>query len=81
MRLRILQFAFEAADGALIGVVNRGLRHGPLGAAVDPTLIYFRTTPVFEAPAGPHEWLARHIFVATGKRHPDGVLIRFFVVR
>ncbi len=83
------RYTIEAADGTLIGVVNRGLRHGPpdemaklaAGEAVDPSLIYFRTTPVFEAPAGPHEWLARHIFVATGRRHPDGVLTRFFVVR
>lgn len=51
------------------------------GEAVDPALIYFRTTPVFEAPAGPHEWLARRIFVATDQRHPDGVPIHFFVVR
>ena len=35
----------------------------------------------FEATVGPHGWLARHIFVATGQRHPDGVLIRFVVVR
>ena len=83
------RYTIEAADGTLIGVVNRGLRHGPpellarlaAGEVVDPSLIYFRTTPVFEAPAGPHEWLALHIFVATGQRHPDGVLIRFFVVR
>ena len=74
------RYTIEAADGTLIGVVNRGLRHGP-PAAVDPALIYFRTTPVFEAPAGPHAWLSRHIFVATGQRHPEGVLIRVFVVR
>lgn len=83
------RYTIEAADGTLIGVVNRGLRHAPpevnarlaAGEAVDPALVYFRTTPVFEAPSGPHEWLSRHIFVATGQRHPDGVLIRFFVVR
>lgn len=83
------RYTIEADDGTLIGVVNRGLRHGPpevlarlnAGEAVDPGLIYFRTTPVFEAPEGPHGWLARHIFVATGQRDRDGVLIRFFVVR
>ena len=50
------------------------------GEAVDPSLIHFRTTPGFEAPAGPHGWLSRHIFVAIGQRHPEGVLIQFFVV-
>lgn len=83
------RYTIEAEDGTLIGVVNRGLRHGPpdlmaslaTGEPYNPTLIYFRTTPVFEAPFGPHGWLARHIFVATGQRDPAGVLIRFFVVR
>ncbi|MBU6499894.1 MAG: DUF3237 domain-containing protein [Rhodospirillales bacterium] len=82
------RYTLQAEDGTFIGVVNRGLRHGPpevmarllAGERVDPALIYFRCTPVFEAPAGRHEWLARHIFLATGERHPDGVLIRFFVV-
>ena len=74
------RYTIQASDGTLIGVVNRGLRHAPPGV-VDPALVYFRTTPVFEAPEGPHGWLARHIFVATGERHEDGVLIRFFVVR
>jgi len=36
---------------------------------------------VLEAPAGAHDWMNRHIFVCTGERHPNGVLIRFFVVR
>ena len=50
------------------------------GGAVDPALVYFRTTPVFEAPAGPHEWLTRHVFVGSAERHPDGVRLRFFAV-
>jgi len=51
------------------------------GEAVDPALIYFRGSPVLEAPEGTHGWLNRHVFVCTGQRHPNGVLIRFFVVR
>jgi hypothetical protein len=82
------RYTLQAADGTYIGVVNRGLRHGPpevmarlaAGERVDPALIYFRCTPVFEAPDGPHGWLMRHVFVATGARHPDGVEIRFFAV-
>ncbi len=83
------RYTLQADDGIFIGVVNHGLRHGPpeilarlaAGEMVDPTLIYFRAAPVFEAPAGPHGWLARHIFVATGERQPACVVIRFFVVR
>ena len=82
------RYTIEASDGTLIGVVNRGLRHTTpeiqarldAGEAVDPALVYFRTTPVFEAPAGPHHWLTRHIFLGTARRHPAGVLLRFFTV-
>ncbi len=82
------RYTIAATDGTLIGVVNRGLRRAApetlarlaAGETVDPALVYFRTTPVFEAPAGPHHWLARSIFVATAQRHPAGVLLRFFEV-
>ena len=45
------------------------------GEAVDPALVYFRTVPVFEAPAGPYDWLNRSVFVATAARLPDKVQI------
>ena len=83
------RYTLQADDGAYIGVVNNALRHGPAdviarlnaGEKVDPSLIYFRGCPVLEAPTGAHDWMNRHIFVCTGERHPNGVLIRFFVVR
>jgi len=83
------RYTIQAADGTLIGVVNRGLRHTTpevqarlnAGERVDPALVYFRTTPIFEAPAGPHHWLTRGIFVGDAQRHPDGVLLRFFEVK
>ena len=50
------------------------------GEAVDPALVYFRTVPQFEAPAGPHDWLNRSVFIATAARHPDRVQIRVFEV-
>ncbi len=82
------RYTIKATDGTLIGVVNRGLRRAPpeilarlaAGETVDPALVYFRTTPVFETPEGPHRWLSRSIFVATAQRHPAGVLLRFFEV-
>ena len=83
------RYTIEAADGARIGVVNRGYRHAPpeilarlaRREPVDPALVYFRTAPRFEAPpGGPHDWLNRTILIATAQRHPDGVLLRFFAV-
>jgi len=82
------RYTIKATDGTLIGVVNRGLRRAPpeilarlaAGETVDPALVYFRTTPVFETPEGPHRWLSRSIFLATAQRHPAGVLLRFFEV-
>jgi hypothetical protein len=82
------RYTIRAADGTLIGVVNRGYRHAEgevlarlvAGEIVDPSLYYFRTAPRFEAPAGPHDWMNRTICVATAERLPGGVLLRFFRV-
>jgi hypothetical protein len=84
----VARYTLRADDGTLISVVNRGVRHGPpevlarlaAGEIVDPLLYYFRATPSFELVAGPHDWLARGVFVATGERAPDHVVIRVFLV-
>jgi len=80
------RYTIEAADGTLVAVVNRGLRHGPpetmarlaRGETVDPAGYYFRTAPTFDAPAGPHDWLGRALFLGLGERLADEVRIRFF---
>jgi hypothetical protein len=82
------RYSILAADGTEITVVNRGMRRAPpevmermsRGEAVDPALVYFRASPVFEAPAGPHEWLNQSVFVCTAARFPDRVQIRVFEV-
>jgi hypothetical protein len=82
------RYSIRTKDGIEIAVTNRGLRRAPSeimqrlsrGEAVDPALVYFRTAPVFEAPAGPHDWLNRSVFVATAARFPDKVQIRVFEV-
>jgi hypothetical protein len=48
-------YMMQADDGALIHVINTGV----LGQG------YARTTPRFEAPTGPHEWLNQAVFVGT----------------
>ena len=68
------RYTLKTDDGALIYVNNRGLIAS--GAAV-------RTTPEFEAPAGPYDWLNKTLFVGTldGSKAAQGyVVLRFFQV-
>lgn len=82
------RYTLETEDGDLIYVSNVGIRHAPpevmerlnAGEAVDPSRIYFRAVPKFETAAPELEWLMRSIFVATGERYPNGVIIRFWRV-
>lgn len=82
------QYTIEADDGQVIGVVNEGVRRASpevaqrmaAGELVPATEYYFRTTPRFEVGPGPHAWLTENVFVCTGERRPNDVLIRFFAV-
>ncbi len=82
-------YTVQAEDGSLIYVHNRGLRVSSeevlqrlrSGAPVAAHEVYFRSTPVFDAPDGPHAWLSDHVFVAVLGRQGSGVLIQVFVVR
>ena len=81
------RYILETADGVLIAVNNRGIRHGTpdimakltRGEPVPASTYYFRTSATFEAPLGsPHEWVNRTIFVATAEREPSTAIIHFF---
>lgn len=84
----VARYSIRTADGTEIAIVNRGMRRAEphimqrlaRGEPVDPALVYFRTVPQFEAPAGPYEWLNRSIFIASAARFPDKVRIRIFEV-
>lgn len=84
----VARYSIRTHDGIDIAVTNRGMRRAApevmaalsRGEPVDPALVYFRTVPVFEAPAGPYAWLNRSIFLATAARLPDRVQIRVFEV-
>lgn len=84
----VARYSILTGDGVEIAVTNRGMRRAApeimermsRGEPVDPALVYFRTVPVFEAPAGPYEWLNRSVFVATAARLPDKVQIKVFEV-
>lgn len=80
------RYTIEAQDGALIYVVNRGVRHGPAevlarlnrGEPVDPASYYFRSAASFETSAPQHAWLTRAVVVGVGERYPNKVVIRFW---
>jgi hypothetical protein len=80
------RYTLQTDAGSLVYVQNRGIRHAPpdvmqkllAGEAVDPSLVYFGTSPVFETAAPELQWLTRTVFVGTGERHPLAVVIRFW---
>ncbi len=80
------RYTLETDSGDLIYVSNVGIRHAPpdvisrlnAGEVVDQSQIYFRAIPKFETSAPELEWLMKSIFVATGERYPNGVVIRFW---
>jgi Protein of unknown function (DUF3237) len=80
------RYTIQADDGALIYVVNCGVRHGPAdvlarlnrGERVDPASYYFRSSASFETSAPQHAWLTRAVVVGVGERYPDKVAIRFW---
>ncbi len=87
-------YMIQADDGALIYIRNQGYVHGPLRTPDqgpdDPPAIpaYFRCTPLFRAPEGPHDWMNRTVIVGIGKRMPkinaddppDHSLVRYFAI-
>lgn len=86
-------YMIEADDGARIYIRNQGYVHAPLYAPDDPEGApsiprYFRCTPYFRAPVGPHDWLNRTVIVGVGARRPhvdpgdppDYSLFRYYAV-
>jgi hypothetical protein len=84
----VARYSIRTGDGVEIAITNRGLRRAPpevmermaRGEAVDPALVYCRTVPTFEAPAGAYAWLNASVFLATAVRLPDRVQLRVFEV-
>ena len=82
------RYTLQTADGALIYVQNRGIRHGPpdvlaaiaRGEAVDPARYYMRTTPTFEIGDARYQWLNDVIAVGSGIRRADAVVLDFYCV-
>ena len=80
------RYTIQTDTGRLVYVQNAGMRHAApdvmkrllAGETVDPSLVYFRTVPVFETSAAELQWLTRAIFIGVGERYPNEVVIRFY---
>jgi len=82
------RYMLETDDGHLIYVTNIGIRHAApdvmarlnAGEEVEQSEIYMRAIPKFETSAPELEWMMKSIFISTGERYPNGVLIRYYRV-
>jgi len=82
------RYVLETDAGQTIAVSNRGVRHAPAdvmqrllaGEPVDPSLVYFKSTPRFETSAPELQMLVRSVFVGVGERYPHEVVLRFWKV-
>lgn len=61
------------ASAEVTGRMGRGER-------MNPSAYYFRGSPVFDPPPGPHAWMRNKTFVGRGVRMPDHVLTEVFIV-
>lgn len=84
-------YMLEAADGSPIYVHNRGYLYRTDGQDTDTndpswggdSEFYFRVSPTFDTPVGPHDWMTRTLFVGTAQRHanPDHTIFTYYAVR
>ena len=66
----------DAVRSAAAQVMTRLVR----GEPVDPALVYFRCVPRFEVSSAALAWMRERMFLGTGIRRPDEVVMRFFEV-
>lgn len=79
-------YMLETDAGDRIYVHNTAIRHAApevtarllRGEPVDPSLVYFRCQPRFETGSKALSWINERLFVGSGVRHPDKVVMRFF---
>ena len=73
-------YLLQAEDGTKIYIQNRGYLVRARPGEAQPS--YFRLTPYFRLPAGPHDWLSRSVIVGGGERltNPDRSLFRYYLL-
>lgn len=81
------RYVLELAQGRIF-IQNRAVRVADpavtekliAGEHVDPCEVYFRCTPVMETAIPELKWIEERIFVGSGIRKPDCVLLTFYEV-
>ena len=82
------RYTLQTDQGHFIYVSNKGIRRGKpevlkrlaAGEEVDPREYYMRTVPELEASAPELDWVRRSLFVGSGSRLKDTVIIAFYKV-
>ena len=82
------RYQIETDDGALIELVDRGVRRGPpdvlrrlaAGDAVEPADYYMRGAIRMETGDDRYRWVNGTLFVGTGARRPSGVVISVYEI-
>jgi len=82
------RYAFQTDDGAVIEIINYGLRHGPqdvmqklaAGDVVDPSNYYMRTHARLETGHPDYLWVNKTLFVGVGARLAAGVQLRLYAI-
>ena len=83
------RYVLETDAGDMIYVQNHAVRTASVevmarlirGEPVSPDSVYFRCTPRFETASTSLSWISQRLFIGTGARHPDRVVMTFFEVR
>jgi len=82
------RYALETDDGAVIEVINYGLRHGPpqvmarvaAGEDVDPSDYYMRTHCRLETGDPHYDWVNKSLFIGRGGRRASSVVLSMFEI-
>jgi hypothetical protein len=82
------RYAFETDDGALIEIINYGFRHGPTeiieslarGENVPASSYYMRTHARLETGDERYAWINKCLFIGTGKREKNSVIIELYEI-
>lgn len=82
------RYAIETDDGATIEIINYGYRHGPpdviaalaRGDDVPPDAYYMRTHARLETGDANYAWVNRTLFVGSGARFSDKVIVSLFAL-
>lgn len=83
------RYAMQTHDGAVIEIRNYGFRHGPAeviqamarGESVDHQSYYMRTHARLETGDERYSWVNKTLFVGSGSRLPEAVVIELFAIR